>query len=55
MDDPSQNRWILKVDDSRLLSRIDYIFVTDNSHKEGKRPKGKPLLSAFLDTRVNHP
>lgn len=55
MDDPSQNRWILKVDDTKLLSRIDYVFVTDNSHKEGKRPKGKPLLSAFLDTRVNHP
>jgi hypothetical protein len=54
MDDPIQNRWILKVDDARLLSRIDYVFVTD-SRKEGSKPRGKPLLSAFLDSRINHP
>jgi len=48
MDDPSQNRWVLKVDDSKALTRIDYVFVTDSSRKESIRPKGKPLLSAFL-------
>lgn len=55
MDDPSQNRWILKVGDSKVLSRIDYVFVTDSSRKEGARPKGKPLLSAFLNSTANHP
>ena len=55
MDDPSQNRWVLKVDDSKVLSRIDYVFVTDSSRKEGVRPKGKPLLSAFLNPTANHP
>lgn len=55
MDDPSQNRWILKVDDAKVLSRIDYVFVTDSSQKQGTRPRGKPLLSASLNTSVNHP
>jgi len=55
MDDPSQNRWVLKVDDSKALSRIDYVFVTDSSRKEGVRPRGKPLLSAFLNPTANHP
>ncbi len=55
MDDPAQNRWVLKVDDSKALSRVDYVFVTDSSRKEGARPKGKPLLSAFLTTVANHP
>ena len=55
MDDPSQNRWVLKVDDSKALSRIDYVFVTDGSRKEGVRPRGKPLLSALLNPTANHP
>ena len=55
MDDPAQNRWVLKVDDSKALSRIDYVFVTDGSRKEGVRPKGKPLLSTSLTTAANHP
>jgi hypothetical protein len=54
MDDPSQNRWVLKVDDSKTLSRIDYVFVTDSSSKESARPRGKPLLSAFLNPTSNH-
>ncbi len=49
MDDPTQNRWVLKVDDSKVLSRIDYVFVTDSSRKENLKPKGKPLLSSFLN------
>src|SRR5258708_3795754 len=55
MDDPVQNRWVLKVDDGKALSRIDYIFVTDGSRKEGIKPKGKPLLSAFLNGTPNRP
>jgi len=54
MDDPSQNRWVLKVDDSKTLSRIDYVFVTDGAHKQQVKPKGKPLLSAFLNGTVIH-
>jgi hypothetical protein len=55
MEDPGQNRWVLKVDDTRLLSRIDYIFVTDNSPKDAGRPQGRVLLSASLNSDVNHP
>ena len=55
MDDSAQNRWVLKVDDSKALSRIDYVYVTDNSRKETVKPKGKPLLSAFLNGPANHP
>jgi len=55
MDDSMQNRWVLKVDDNKALSRIDYVYVTDSSHKESVKPKGKPLLSAFLNGPANHP
>lgn len=55
MDDPSQNRWVLKVDDGKALSHVEYVFVTDSSRKEGSRPKGKPLLSAFLRNPSDHP
>ena len=55
MDDPTQNRWVLKVDDNKVLSHIDYVFVTDSSRKENLKPKGKPLLSAFLNGTANHP
>ena len=55
MDDSAQNRWVLKVDDSKMLSRIDYVYVTDSSRKETAKPKGKPLLSAFLNGPANHP
>ena len=55
MDDPSQNRWVLKVDDGRALAHVEYVFVTDGSRKEGNRPKGKPLLSAFLRKTPDHP
>jgi len=55
MDDSAQNRWVLKVDDNKALSRIDYVYVTDSARKETVRPKGKPLLSAFLNGPANHP
>ena len=55
MDDSAQNRWVLKVDDNKALSRIDYVYVTDSSRKETAKPKGKPLLSAFLNGPANHP
>ena len=55
MDDSAQNRWVLKVDDNKALSRIDYVYVTDGSRKETAKPKGKPLLSAFLNGPANHP
>lgn len=55
MDDSAQNRWVLKVDDNKALSRIDYVYVTDSSRKEAVKPKGKPLLSAFLNGPANHP
>jgi hypothetical protein len=55
MDNPAQNRWVLKVDDSKALSRMDYVFVTDGSRKDDARPKGKPLLSVSLNDAANHP
>lgn len=55
MDEPSQNRWILRVDDGKTLARIDYVFVTDSSRKDNLKPKGKPILSAFLNVAPNHP
>lgn len=54
-NDPQQNRWILKVEDTKILSRIDYVFVTDGSSKDGAKPKGRQLLSASLAVAPNHP
>ena len=47
--------WILKVDDTKLLSRIDYIYVTDSPHKVSAKPHAKPLLSASLAADPNQP
>jgi hypothetical protein len=55
IDDPIQDRWVLKVDDAKVLSRIDYVFVTDGAKKEGVHPKGRQLLSTSLNVVSNHP
>ena len=55
MDNPRENRWVLKVDDTKLLSRIDYVFVTDNSPQDATRPRGRLLLSASLNSDLSRP
>lgn len=55
-DDHVQKRWVFTTMDTKILASIDSVFVTtEPSEKPSSRPKGKPLLSAFLGTAANHP
>jgi hypothetical protein len=55
LDDHSQRRWVLKVDDPELLREIDSVFVTVEPYGGKKQPSGKKLLYAFLNNQPNHP
>jgi len=55
VDDHTQKRWVLKVNDPDKLSAINSVFVTVEPLGGGNRPSGKKLLYAFLGTQANHP
>jgi hypothetical protein len=55
IDDGMQNRWVLRVDDSKLLTSIDSVFVTVEPAPGRDKPSGKKLLYAYLGTQANHP
>jgi signal transduction histidine kinase len=55
IDDHEQRRWVLRVDDPKLLSSVDSVFVTVEPSPGKDKPSGKKLLYAFLGTRANHP
>lgn len=55
IDDASLNRWILKVDDPRILDRIDAVFVTLEPPGGSPSPRGRKLLYANLGGPANHP
>jgi hypothetical protein len=55
-DDPTQKRWKLRVDDGKVLTDIDRVFVTvETVAKLGPRPHGKQILYSFLGAPPNHP
>jgi hypothetical protein len=56
-DDQTQKRWVLKINDSNVLSEIDSVFVTLEKTDNGveNAPTGKKLLSAYLGSPANHP
>lgn len=54
-DNSSKKRWILKLDNPKMLAQIDAVFVTVEPHGGSHRPSGKPLLFAYLKTDPNHP
>ncbi len=49
------NRWVLKVSDTRILERIDTIFVTLEPRQDRSVPSGHRLLYANLAGPPNHP
>jgi len=53
-DDKAQKRWALKVEDPKLLSEINSVFVTVAAPGAGDRPSGQRLLYAYLGD-PNHP
>jgi hypothetical protein len=54
-DNASKKRWVLKLDDPKMLAQIDAVFVTLEPHGGSHKPSGKPLLFAYLKTDPNHP
>ncbi|MFZ0737544.1 MAG: hypothetical protein WAM96_10685 [Candidatus Acidiferrales bacterium] len=55
VDDASANRWVLKVNDRRVLERIDAVFVTLEPPDGSPSPRGRKLLYANLAGPANHP
>ncbi len=55
VDDVSANRWVLKVNNPRVLERIDAVFVTLESPDGSPFPRGRRLLYANLAGPANHP
>jgi hypothetical protein len=54
VDDQTQNRWVLKFDDPRVLAEIDSVFC-DHRAVRRARPTGNRLLYAYLNANPNHP
>jgi cysteinyl-tRNA synthetase len=55
-DDKGQKRWALNFSDPKVLSEIDSVFVTlERVDMDSEQPKGKRMLTAYLDSQVNHP
>jgi hypothetical protein len=55
MDDHTQSRWALKVEDPNLLKAIDSVFVTVEPHGGTTKPTGQRLMYAYLRNPINHP
>jgi len=54
-DNASKKRWVVKLDDPKMLAQIDAVFVTVEPHGGSHEPSGKPLLFAYLKSEPNHP
>jgi hypothetical protein len=55
VDDASANRWVLKVNNPRVLERIDAVFVTLEPSHGSPSPCGRRVLYANLAGPANHP
>ena len=55
MDNESNRRWLLRVDDPDQLARINSVFVTVEPHGGSQEPTSKPFLYALLWQKANHP
>ena len=54
-DNASKKRWVMKLNDPKLLAQIDAVFVTIEPNGGSRKPSGKPLLFAYLRVDPNHP
>jgi len=54
VDDKTQNRWALKVNDPQLVKEVDSVFVTVAPALGSASPTGPELLYAYLG-QPNHP
>jgi hypothetical protein len=55
LDDASLNRWVLQVNNPRVLERIDAVYVTLEPPNGSPSPRGRRLLYANLVVPPNHP
>jgi len=55
VDNAKQSRWLMKLDDAKLLANIDSVFVTVESSGGRRKPAGKTLMYAYLRNPINHP
>jgi hypothetical protein len=55
VDNASANRWVLKVNNPRVLERIDAVFVTVETPNGSPSPRGRRVLYANLAGPANHP
>lgn len=55
LDDRTQSRWALKVEDPNLLKALNSVFVTVEPGGGTEKPTGKKLMYAYLRNPINHP
>jgi hypothetical protein len=55
VDDHDQRRWVLEVNDPKLLQGIDSVFVTAEVLGDTGEPRGKKILYAYIVGEPNHP
>jgi hypothetical protein len=55
LEDNTENRWVLKVNNPRILERIDAVFVTLETPNGSPSPRGRRILYANLAGPANHP
>ena len=53
--DDTHKRWVLRCNDSKMVARLDTVFVTVEPLGGSTKPTGKQLLRAYLQIRPNHP
>jgi predicted nucleic acid-binding Zn-ribbon protein len=55
-DDANEGRWTMAIEDPKILSQINSVFVTvESANKEFAGPRGKKVLYAFFGSPPNHP
>jgi predicted nucleic acid-binding Zn-ribbon protein len=55
LDNSSNRRWVLRLDDPKTIAKIDAVFVTVEPKGGSQKPSSKPLLFAYLKVAPNHP
>jgi hypothetical protein len=55
VENGEQRRWVLRVDDPKLLAGIDSVFVTAEVQGDSLKPRGGKILYAYLAGWANHP
>jgi len=53
--DDAHKRWVLRYNDSKMVARLDTVFVTVEPPGGSSKPTGQQLLRAYLQIPPNHP